>query len=548
MRAFKSTRSIVRQAFPACLFLAVLLVLVTSASAKELVVALPAAPETLDPHRTLDPAATPFIAPCYQRLTEFKEGGEVKPSLAVTWRVSQDERLYTFVLEEGAKFSDGRAVDAQAVFWSFDRLMRLGLVGPVLFPELADIEVIGPRTVRFILHRPQPWFLAALASPSASIVSPGLADLPPGQMDRHSLGGGVYRIDSAAPSAITLALRRDSQIKPAFDRVRYVIEPDPARRLKLLKDGEVQIAFALSPENLEEVRQDERLNALTPETMTTGLAAFNCRRPWLTNVEVRRALARAVDYQALLQAIRPDLAVRLFSPVPVGLWGRSSDIRRHDYNPEEAKKQLAALGPPPGPLKILHDGTDDGQRRAAERIGEAFEAVGLKVESAVLSGEALRRALTAGEFDLALAGRRPLVAHPGWVLTRWLASDRFGPEANLAFYAKPEVDAWLAEAETAVERKTLLGLYAKLQAAAAEDAPYLYLYQTKAFIGAVKTLGDFTVSPAMPEALPLTRLGGKAESKPDRQPSAKPGEGKPADGKPAPEKEPAPDKPPDWTP
>ncbi len=139
----------------------------------------PAAPKSLDPHAGPDPAAWPVIMAAYNRLMTFEPGtAKPVPALARQIRVSSSGLIYTFILNEGATFSDGSPVNSEAALFSFDRLMS-SEVGRLYYPHLHRLEVIGPYTFSLILRRPWPPFLASLALPQASLISPGLRHKPP---------------------------------------------------------------------------------------------------------------------------------------------------------------------------------------------------------------------------------------------------------------------------------------------------------------------------------------------------------------------------------
>src|SRR5690606_640240 len=92
-----------------------------------LVIAKNADPQMLDIAVTMDNNDWSITYPSYQRLIQYKAGGstEVEGELAKSWTTSADKLTWVFTLNDGQKFSDGTPVDAQAVKYSFDRLMKM---------------------------------------------------------------------------------------------------------------------------------------------------------------------------------------------------------------------------------------------------------------------------------------------------------------------------------------------------------------------------------------------------------------------------------------
>jgi ABC-type transport system substrate-binding protein len=220
---------------------------VRPARADTLRMVLPAAPRSLDPHRyPPDPAAWPVVMLAYKRLFDLKDGtSELSnaASAAATFRVSDDGRIYTIVLQEGQSFSDGTPVDSRAALFSFDRLMA-SETGRVYFGPLRYLEIVGPHTFRLHLDRPWPPLLAALATPMASLVSPGLAQKPVGFLDTGTLGSGRMEVDSFQGDRLGLRIRLDSPTIPRIDRVEMLFEPDAARRAALVAGGQAHLAWA----------------------------------------------------------------------------------------------------------------------------------------------------------------------------------------------------------------------------------------------------------------------------------------------------------------
>ena len=241
----------------------------------------PAEPESLDPHKSIDPGAWTYIYPCYQRLTALKDDSiKPVPSLAVTWRISDDGAMYTFVLKQGLSFSDGIPVNARAVRSSFQRAVNLGLVGKLYFPDLLDVQELGPYTVRFILKQPSSSFLRALAFAGSSIVSPSALEHPPDYLDRHTQGSGPYELKEWLPGEkISLTSRRNQAITPSFKRFDALIEPESNKRMNMLADGRVRIAGGLAPDELNSVSTRSGLIVYRNTGFTSTFLAFNCQRP-----------------------------------------------------------------------------------------------------------------------------------------------------------------------------------------------------------------------------------------------------------------------------
>src|SRR5499433_2795323 len=109
-----------------------------------------------------DPAETsgiimPFMVlyGMHDALVKPMPGTLMAPSLAETWTVSADQRVYDFKLREGLKFHNGDPFTADDVKFSFQR----SKVGKVLKDRVRDVEIVSPSRVRFHLYEPFPDFM-----------------------------------------------------------------------------------------------------------------------------------------------------------------------------------------------------------------------------------------------------------------------------------------------------------------------------------------------------------------------------------------------------
>jgi peptide/nickel transport system substrate-binding protein len=169
-----------------------------------LVIGKAADPQTLDPAITIDNNDWTITYPSYQRLVRYKtEKGkastQVEGELAESWVVSDEGRVWTFTLKPGNRFDDGSDVNADAVKWSFERLIASGHGPAEAFPADLQITVIEPMKVRFTLKTAFAPFLYTLANNGASIVNPAIAkthreDNGKAWLSNHTAGSGPYKL------------------------------------------------------------------------------------------------------------------------------------------------------------------------------------------------------------------------------------------------------------------------------------------------------------------------------------------------------------------
>ena len=125
------------------------------------------------------------------------------PSLAESWTVSEDKRVYEFTLRKGVKFHNGDPFTAEDVVFSFKRAK-----GAQLHEKVKEVVVVDPHKVRFVLHEPWPDFMtyyATLASTTAWIVPKNYFEkVGADGFKQHPIGLGPYKFVSSRAFASNL--------------------------------------------------------------------------------------------------------------------------------------------------------------------------------------------------------------------------------------------------------------------------------------------------------------------------------------------------------
>ncbi|MFO7566211.1 MAG: ABC transporter substrate-binding protein [Enhygromyxa sp.] len=358
---------------------------------------------------------------------------------------------YSIRLSEELRFADGSAVSPEDVVASLQRVAPLRAV--------AKINAAGGRRVQFHSleedvalepHLAQIWSVIGKRGP------------------KHWLGTGPYAIveETVAEAGRVLLLERNphwipaGRKPPSIERIEFLAYPldaegKPGKLRDALEAGEIDFTLMLPREvakGLQGVRK------VYQPGQSTAFLAFGCRRPWLRNPAVRRALSAAIDPWAIARVCHDNpaaFAARGLLPPALAPTQRSLP----NYGLEIAAKALEQVGDKPASLRMLvvwgpRPYLPD-PRGVADRIAEQFGALGIGVVIQQAPGpleffEAVRR----GEHDLILSGYIAETPDPVDFMTALLSSKRI-PQAgtpmasttNLGGYADPEMDRRLAAAQ-----------------------------------------------------------------------------------------------------
>src|SRR4030095_97320 len=293
-----------------------------------------------------------FLYAIHDALVKPMPGNLMTPSLAESWTVSADQRVYEFKLREGLKFHNGDAFTAEDVKFSFHRAKG----SKVLHDRVREIAIVDPYRVRFHLHEPWPDFMTfygTLVSGGSGVVrKKDVERVGDDGFKKQPIGLGPYKFVSHAPGVelVMEALEGYWRKVPSVKRLVFKSVPDSITRAAMLKRGEVDVAYLLDAPQAQEVKRDLSLKLV----FSGGIAAFfldyldqwDPKSPWADR-RVRLAANYAIDRRALSEAETLGASKPTGNIVPRN-FEFALPIEPYPYDPGKARQLLAAAGCPQG--------------------------------------------------------------------------------------------------------------------------------------------------------------------------------------------------------
>jgi peptide/nickel transport system substrate-binding protein len=274
-----------------------------------LTIALPSAPETIDPHQFRSVLSGSIIGLMGEGLaTRDPYTMELKPLLAESWR-NINPTTWEIKLRRGVKFHNGEDFTADSVKFTIERAItsKLNTLAKLTWPPAfgQEVQALDPYTVRITTKLPDPMVPARLAAESMNMApAKGLAEYRDKFVTDRFIGTGPYRfVELVGGDRVVLEANPAYWgPKPASPRIIWQVIPDAATRLAALQRGDIDVMLNLPIPLVPSVETDQNLRVYSELSSLTHGILLNAREsPQLKDRRVRQALNLAVDRQAILK-------------------------------------------------------------------------------------------------------------------------------------------------------------------------------------------------------------------------------------------------------
>jgi len=287
----------------------------------------------------------------------------IAPDLATKWSWNADLTALTFQLRQGVSWHDGKPFTAVDVKCTWDLILGTGSdklrTNPrkSWYRNLESVSTEAADTVTFHLKRPQPAFIALLAS-GYSPVYP--CHVPAPNMRQHPIGTGPFKFVEYKPNEY-IKLERNAQYwkegRPYLDGIEWTIIANRSTAILGFVAGRFDLTFpfGVTVALMKDIKKEapQALCELAPANQSTNLIV-NRDAPPFNSPEIRRAMALALDRKSFIDILAEghgDVGAAM-QPPPEGVWGMPIETLRTlpGYGPdigknrEEARKIMAKAG------------------------------------------------------------------------------------------------------------------------------------------------------------------------------------------------------------
>ena len=480
---------------------------------KTLVVGLVAEPTSMDPGQLTDINSMRVLSSVYDTLVRFKEESFTQePGLATSWTISPDGITYTFKLRQGVKFHDGSPFNAEAVKFTYDRLLDpkhpYANTGPFPFASfyygvIKQVSVVDTSTVRFTLKKPFSPLLNNLTLNTGRIVSPAAVKKWGKEFASHPGGTGPFKFVSWQKN-VRIVLEANAGYwdgAPKLDRLIFRPLVEEQTRVTELMSGGVDFIVDVPPDNVDQIKKDARFTYYEQPGPHIWWVTLNTQKKPLSDVRVRRAVNIAINKEAIAKDVLKGTATAASGPIPPAItWAFTDQVTKYAYDPEKAKKLLTEAGYPNGFSAVFwipESGSGmQSPKTMAQAIQADLQAVGIKVSIQTYEWGAYLNKYSKGFGQVADMGAMSFMLDPGDPAPMLsLVIDGKGG-FNGGAYKNADVDRLLDEATRVTDLNKRGDLYRQATKIIVDDAPWVFIDNAHQNAAGLKKVSGFKLHPS----------------------------------------------------
>ena len=402
-----------------------------------------------DPDVNYDGPGLNIVQNTYEGLVKYRDGSEkasIVPSLASSWKVSEDGLTYTFILRKGVTFHDGTALTSAAVAAAVER--RAGVDGGPAYMT-ADVKKVAtpdPRTAVLTLAAPNSAFLDYLASPfGLKLLSPTALKKHAGKdhaqtwLTTHDIGTGPYELTAAKTGTSYELTAYDDYWgkKPKFTTVDLEISQNAsAAQLELERGGIDAILGNVNKSAFESYVGSETVSTSTFPNMTTQMIYVNPQSKAFRTAAQRERLFSGIDTKSILSSAMGSLEKPTDQLFPRSMLAASTDGQGITYD-DTALAAIAKSAPAKGrTVRVGYPASSADGKAVAEELVSRMNSAGLKSEAVAYAAGTIYKLTDnlAAAPDLAVMSVFPDAGHPdSWgriIYTPKGGLDLFGAEVE----------------------------------------------------------------------------------------------------------------------
>ena len=458
-------------------------------------------PTTLDPALVVDVTGASIAAKIFNGLVRFDHDLNLRPDIAERWEISPDGKTYTFFLQQGILFSNGREVTADDVKYSFERVLNPTTRSPRTWvfdrikgaqefmnnqsPEVSGITVKNPYTLIIHLVKPFGPFLSLLSLTTAAVVPKEEVEKWGADFSFHVAGTGPFVLAEWQHGQRLCLVGNPTHFRspPHIKGIIYRIIPEDLTAIVEFEIGNLDIIRIPAPEFHKYYTHPGKRSIAEQPGLNIYYLGLNCQHPPLNDIRIRQAICMAIDREKIRTTLFEKRGLLASGPVPPLLRKIFPPLKDYfPYNPAQALELLKEAGFPEGfPLTITITALPEALD-IAEVIQQYLQAIGIKVSINQLEWSSFKEMVARGEaqaFWLSWWADYPDAEN---FLFPLFHSSNWGAGGNRSFYKNSTADLLIEKAQQEPDDAARIRFFHEAEKIIVQDAPVVFFwYQTDYF-------------------------------------------------------------------
>lgn len=444
-------------------------------------------------------ASTQLVAgKIFESLLTYSFDLKPQPGLAKSWEVSEDQLTYTFHLQTGVTWHDGKPFSSDDVVFSYMKVLANTPRTRSLMANVESLTAPDANTVVFKLKTPYAAFLYAFDIGGGVILPKHLydTDVPIAQNPNNAtpIGTGPFKFKKWERGSYIELVKNEHYWKagrPYLDGITYRVIPDSASRRLAIEQGTVLQAWMLDlePADVPRVAKLPTINSTNKGYeywSTMQWIELNGGKAPFSDKRFRQAMMYAINRSFIAEKIMFGSGTVSTGPIHHNTRFYSKDVKPYPFDPKKAIALLDEMGLKPddkgvrATVNLIPLPYGEMPRRIGEYIKQNLSKVGIAVnlESTDVGGWVTR----VGNWDFDMAGNGVFqYGDPAIGVSRTYMGSNIRKGlmfSNTSQYNNPKVDELFTKAAAAPTDAERQKLYTEVQQILVEDVPVLWLADT----------------------------------------------------------------------
>ena len=467
----------------------------------------------------------------YNGLLRYDDEKGLIPDLAESYTVSDDQKVYTFVLRKNVSWHDGEPFTADDVVATINRIKEPESRSPLFYNfKSATIEKIDDTTIRFILEQPFAPFTESL---TVGIMPNHIwSRIPTGnthlsEFNLKPIGTGPYKFDSLVKDNFSGEIKSYSLIRndkyfvtaPFIKKLTFKFYPNSDQAIDALNNRNVMGLNYLPKDKTASLINSRSLNFHNLQQPQYTALFFNVKNnSLLADSKIRKLLSHGINKDQLVIDVLQNQAQKIEGPILPGQLGFTNDFPKYPYDPDYAKAELGKLGwkmtdykteaienktEEPYPFQVLKKNTTyfevdlttinlPENVKIAEQIQKNWQNLGIKAAIKLANPDTFQKdILNTRDYEVLLYGEVSGIDPDPYPF--WHSSQISAPGLNLSLFANAKADDLLTKARQTTESEKRANYYVEFQKIMATEMPAIFLFNPTYTYAQTKDLKGFNL-------------------------------------------------------